>query len=600
MPKRYAAPKLDNPPVYTTTPNPAISAFLAKRRRRRRSRRTGDVEDIVATKSSASYRAHTYHTKVPPEGIVPFIERFSRPGDTVLDPFCGSGMTGVAALSAGRRAVLVDLSPAATFIAANYCARPDPERLRSEAQAVLAAVSDELEPLYATRCRQCGDDGAIRYTVWSERCGCPACDGDFSLWDVARGTRRVKGIVTCPHCGREGRRGSWELLEPVPVLVKYTCPDCGKLDAPPDAADVELVYLADGEGWDETIAFPATAIPERGDEIARVHGRGIHRVDQLFTRRNLRAIATLWETIGSLPGLECRQQLFFALTGSMPRASRTNKYIPALGVAPGPILGTMYIPGFHPELNVLSLFGRKVEDAARYYEQAPPVVPDEAVRVSTQSAADLANIPDGTIDYVFTDPPFGSNIAYNELNLLWEAWLGVRTDVCAEAVVSRTQSKSVDDYEDLMAACFGEVRRVLRRDGRFSIVFHNTSAEVWRALQGALDRAGFAIESSVTFDKGPNQSFKQFTAEGAVTHDLVVTCKRASGSRSNIAAAEADVPAFLRDAVAAEPGKEPNARELYSATIAHFLANGLRVSLGFKGFRACLAECLGQSLDAET
>jgi len=588
MRTKYRAPELGAPPVYTTAANRSIAEFVAGRRARRRKGRAGAPEDIVASKGSASYRAHTYHTKVPPEGIVPFIERFSRPGDVVLDPFCGSGMTGVAALAGGRRAVLIDLSPAATFIAANYCARPDPERLRQEAEAVLEAVRPEIGPLYATRCRECGGGGVIRYTVWSERCGCPECGTDFSLWDVARGRRRVKGVVACPDCGREGRRGSWERLEPVPVLVKYTCSHCGKLEAPPDGADIETVGLVDGERWEETVTFPTTPIPERGDEIARVHNQGISRVDQLFTRRNLRAVATLWHAIATLPDLACRQQLLFALTGSMPRASRANKYIPALGIAPGPILGTMYIPGFHPEVNVLALFDRKVKDAARYYESVAAVEPAQAVRISTQSATDLSNIPGGSIDYAFTDPPFGSNIAYSELNLLWESWLGVRTDVAEEAVVSRTQAKSVADYEGMMRQCFAEVRRVLRRGGRFSIVFHNTSAEVWRALQAALDDAGFAIESVVTFDRGPNQSFKQFTAEGAVTHDLVVTCTRSASGSGAAEATEADVLAFLRDALPKAGGK-PNARKLYSAAIAHFLLAGKRVPVGYAEFRKLLA-----------
>jgi adenine-specific DNA methylase len=249
----------------------------------------------------------------------------------------------------------------------------------------------------------------------------------------------------------------------------------------------------------------------------------------------------------------------------------------------------MYIPGFHPEVNVLALFGRKVRDAVRYYEQASRLQPAEAVRISTQSAADLANIPDRSVDYAFTDPPFGSNIAYSELNLLWEAWLGVRTDVAAEAVVSRTQAKSVDDYQGMMAACFGEVRRVLKRGGRFSVVFHNTSAEVWRALQAALDDAGFAVESVVTFDKGPNQSFKQFTAAGAVTHDLVVTCNRRRQRGLPFEASEADVLAFLRDALSSVEG-EPKARQLYSACIAHFLRAGQRVPVGYREFRRLLGD----------
>ena len=596
MPERYGPPKLDQPPAYTTEANPSIEAFVAKRKRRTRRTRAEAPEDIVASKATSAYRAHSYHTKVPPEGIVPFIDHHSQPGDVVLDPFCGSGMTGVAALQMGRRAVLIDLSPAATFIAASYCLPCDPTLLRREAARVLDTVRHTLEPFYTTRCRQCSGPAPIRFTVWSDRYQCPDCAEAFALWDVARDERKVRGMVRCPGCGREGQRGDWTLLGPVPVLIKYKCPHgCGSQQAAPDEADIETARQADSGGWDRHVAYPRTPIPTRGDEIARVHKRGISRVDQLFTRRNLRAIATLWDAVGSLPDLACRRQLFFALTGSMPRASRTNKYIPALGVAPGPILGTMYIPGFHPEINVLALFERKVNDAARYYQGLAAGQPDDAVRISTQSAAGLGNIPDRSIDYAFTDPPFGSNIAYSELNLLWESWLGVRTDVAEEAIVSRTQHKSVDDYCGLMARSFAEVRRVLKPGGRFSIVFHNASGDVWRALQDAIDAAGLSVESAVTFDKGPNQSFKQFTTQGAVTHDLVVTCGRGvSAPRLPSETTEAHVLAFLRDALATEKGKKPDARKLYSAAIAHFLVAGLRVPVGFAEFRRLLAR-LGEA-----
>jgi 16S rRNA G966 N2-methylase RsmD len=77
-------------------------------------------EGLVAGKNTYVYDAHTYHTKVPPQAIAYLIEHYAEPGELVLDPFCGSGMTGVAALRTGRIPILIDLSPAATFIAYNF------------------------------------------------------------------------------------------------------------------------------------------------------------------------------------------------------------------------------------------------------------------------------------------------------------------------------------------------------------------------------------------------------------------------------------------------------------------------------------------------
>src|SRR3712207_5061865 len=64
-----------------------------------------------ASKGSNAYQVHTYPTKVPPGAIEPFILASTEPGATVLDPFCGSGMTGLAAQNTGRRAILSDLAP---------------------------------------------------------------------------------------------------------------------------------------------------------------------------------------------------------------------------------------------------------------------------------------------------------------------------------------------------------------------------------------------------------------------------------------------------------------------------------------------------------
>src|ERR1044071_828062 len=54
------------------------------------------AENIRAGKKTYVYDAHTSHTKVPPEGIAKLIEYYTEPGNVILDPFCGSGMTGVA------------------------------------------------------------------------------------------------------------------------------------------------------------------------------------------------------------------------------------------------------------------------------------------------------------------------------------------------------------------------------------------------------------------------------------------------------------------------------------------------------------------------
>src|SRR6185503_18581625 len=92
--------------------------------------RPSPARAVKTSKGSAAYNAHSYPTKVPPEAITPYIERFTSPGDVVLDPFCGSGMTGLAALRSGRRSILNDLSPLAIHLAFNHTRPCDPVALK--------------------------------------------------------------------------------------------------------------------------------------------------------------------------------------------------------------------------------------------------------------------------------------------------------------------------------------------------------------------------------------------------------------------------------------------------------------------------------------
>jgi hypothetical protein len=110
-------------------------------------RRPPFAQPVKAGKNSPIYNAHSYHTKVPPEGIVPYIEHYTDPGDLILDPFCGSGMTGVAALLTGRHAILNDLSPAAVHIARNYTTPVEQRVIEQVADFLAANPSPEQRSL---------------------------------------------------------------------------------------------------------------------------------------------------------------------------------------------------------------------------------------------------------------------------------------------------------------------------------------------------------------------------------------------------------------------------------------------------------------------
>src|SRR5262249_48881063 len=148
------------------------------------------------------------------------------------------------------------------------------------------------------------------------------------------------------------------------------------------------------------------------------------------------------------------------------------------------------------------LFRRKVVAVSRsddwireQRDEGSPFGTELDVRYEIGSA-DKIDLPDKSVDYVFTDPPFGSNLFYADMAIFQEAWLGEFTDVTQEAVIDRSRGggRSSERYEQLLTAALAECRRVLKPSGRISMVFGNSSGKVWALVQRAVAAAGLAIE----------------------------------------------------------------------------------------------------------
>jgi 16S rRNA G966 N2-methylase RsmD len=531
-----------------------------------------DRREIVGGKGSVFYRTHSYHTKVPPEGIVPLLEHYTHPRDRVLDPFCGSGMTGIACLLTGRQGVLSDLSPAAVHIASGHTAPAHPADVKPVAQRLLAGLADLEEDLYGSSCTRCGGPARIEYTVWSDELACPHCGCHTTFWDAARteaGT--VASRPTCPGCARSFRKRDAALVGTTPVLVSVACRGCRRRAQRPltDEEHSRAVYPHRREVTDW---FP-TAPLETWREMWRGQHRdlGIATAADFFTDRNLRALAAVWSRVNAAAGGE-RALLRFAVTAMVNRASRRYQWNPK---RPTNVLsGTLYIASLTYEFNVFSLLRRKlaaVGALAAALHGAPG-----SVTLRQASATRLDHVEDRSIDYVFTDPPFGSNIYYSDASFLWEAWLDDFTPTAEEAVVNTSLradrgGKTLQDYEKLMAASFTEVARVMKPGAWASVVFHNSDDTVWSALEQALESAGLQLEAAVAFDKTqPSfKGIKQLTSRERVpSFDVVLhlrTHRRSPNrprepGRAGAACAAADVDRAIVAAVAEHLGTAPTSR----------------------------------------
>lgn len=572
---------MSSPPWHTATVNPFVKNWVASGPPDEPEREDPGpyLDDVVGSKSTLQYKAHSYPTKVPPEVIVRLLLHYTRPGDVVLDGFAGSGMTGVAAQMCvtknptieaefkergrsvrwgARRAVLNDLAPNATFLASGVTLPVDADAFDKASRRLLKRLDDELGWMYKTK-TQSGAEADIDYTVWSEVFTCPHCASAVVYFDTAfdATSTKVRDAFPCTGCGatvtkrallrRKAtvRTLTGDLIERTelrPVMIHYRVGrGRGRVlgSKRPDAEDLAVlarVARLTVSGAPDYV-FPYRHMTHERTTVVK---QGFTSVQHLYSDRSLAALARLWSWAQETEDLSLRRALKFWIEQAFWGLSWMNRYK----------------ANDHSQVNrnqsgVYYISSLISECAPRYnLEGSQPTrgklatlvklwrtVPSNAdVRITTGDASRLP-LDDESVDYIFVDPPFGSNIYYSDLAQVIEAWHGVHTEIEREAIVddNKHATKGLNDYADLMTACLREFARVLKPGRWMTVEFSNSSNEVWAALQEALSAAGFVVADTRVLDK-TQDSYRQATAVNAVKQDLMISCYK-PGARTAAAVA---------------------------------------------------------------
>jgi len=556
--------KISRLPLYTAYPNPYITQYINEYGHPYEEgdsyHREPFATDVSEGKNDPIYMAHSYHTKVPHKAIMRYILHYTEPGDIVFDGFCGTGMTGVAAQLCGvpdsafrmqveqeqgsdvhwgaRRVVLCDLSPAATHIAYNYNAPTDSYAFKKKADAILSECEKQCGWMYQTRHVDSegrpilGIDGQpvlarINYMVWSDVYVCPSCSQEFVFYDLAYDAtnNKMRTALICPHCSanftkndcehswitREGRTEGemYHQIKHVPVHINYSI-GTKRYTKVPDEYDMQVitkVMQLPLPGYVPHVRMPEGSEGQRNDRI------GLLYVDQFYTARNLYTLSFLYEKC------QADSDLLFWFTSSLPKLNILNRYMPQHGsrALVGPMAGTLYVSPLWVENEAISQFAFQLPKIVK-------ALADKRIGavVTTQSALDLRNIPDNCFDYIFTDPPFGSNLQYSELSCFWEAWLRVSTNNKTEAIVNKSHNKDINSYRDMIALAFKEFYRVLKPGRWITVEFHNSQNAVWNAISEAIMQAGFITAHVQVLDKQKG-TILQLTTYSSVQQDLVIS-----------------------------------------------------------------------------
>lgn len=643
---------MSDPPYYTACPNPFLEDFVRHYGKPYdpsvKYSREPETIDVSVGKTDQLYRAHSYHTKVPHLAIVPSILHYTEPGDIVLDGFGGSGMTGVAAQWCStappayrheletdwkkqgkalpkwgaRRVIVNDLSPAATFIAANYNLPFDVEAFSKAGTKLLKEADEKLGWMYETLHTDGVTKARIEYTIWSEVLSCSSCAGELVFTDVALDdeTQRVDDIITCPHCGAKGTKEQMDLtfesfIDPatkstekrpkrLPVSIQYRIGKT-KYEKRPDANDLNI--LRQIQDLPTPSDLPMDRLPDcQMTRVGRMRTTNTSAVHFMFLARSAHAMAFLWARAKAHPDHRVRQMLMFFIEQGIRGMSTLNRYKPIQHGKIGgsqvglDLPGVFYVPSIISEVGPWAQFEGKLDRLGKAFSAFRSR--NEFAIISTGSA-DATLLPNKSIDYIFTDPPFGENIYYSDLNFLVESWHGVTTSPGPEAIIDRVKKKGVTEYQHLMQRCFAEYFRVLKPGRWMTVVFSNSRASVWNAIQVALQQVGFVVAEVTALNKVQG-SFQQVVSPNTVKQDLVISAYKPNGGledRFNKNGATADtawdfVQTHLRQLPVVKVTNgypqellnivERDARRIYDRMASWFIRHGAMVPISTPEFLA--------------
>ena len=590
---------------------------------------------LPAKRTGPLYGAFPYPTKISPEAIALYIASHTKPGDTVFDGFAGSGTTGLAALLCenpsdelraeakrlglkvewrARNAVLYELGALGSFVGQALTNPPDPKAFQKAADRILCDAERDTGWMYEAVDPE-GNKGAIRHAVWTDLLRCPACRQQSTLWDscVSLDPARIESVFRCPRCTHE------TAFDDVERLTETVADDVTAEDAERRARKIGRVYGVTGKKrWSRAATKADVALLDRiareptpncvpnvlipwGDLYRRGYHHGITHLHHFYTRRNLIVFARLWELAGEYKGSLRDALRFWLLSYNASHATIMTRVVAKSGqkdlVVTSAQPGVLYISGLPVEKNLFAGLKRKLKTIA----EAFCVIHGRVGRVEVcQNSSCAVDLPDGSIDYVFTDPPFGGNIPYAEISFINEAWLGSYTDRVDEIIVSEGQQKTIAQYQELLTAALSEVHRILKPAGQATLVFHSASAEVWNALQAAYSEAGFNVECAGVLDKTQG-SFKQVTTAGAVRGDPVLLLGKDPAAQSEAPDCVWTIAQQLSQAALQLDASEQTPQRLYSRLVSHFLTSHQKVPLDADDFyrwhdaqqAAKVADCAG-------
>lgn len=443
--------------------------------------------NIKAESHPSHYMMHKYWGRKPHNVVSDYILNFSKPGEVVLDPFMGSGVVVIESLKNNRKAIGVDLNPMACFITNNTISNVDLNDFHVNFKKIYDKNFTNFSDLYLTKCPKCGNRVVFENSIWE-----------------------VENLIK----------------------IRGTCKDCGKFIKKADNED-HKVFKKSQEIFnvldkDNKIFYPK-------DEILKfVKRNGKSHLNEFFTDRALVVLGSIIKDINKVKDENTKNLILLCFTSMLPNVS---KMIPGdedrVNGKSGWVISKLWAPKIHTEKNPFYSFFERYKKIFKGKNELIGKFNNKNAKILNADARNLKEIKGSSVDYIFTDPPYGDSIAYFGLSMFWNAWLKNKVNYDNEIIYDPYRNKRYEDYSNRMKLVYSELYRVLKDKRYLSFTFHNRNLNIWKAVMDAVKEAGFHLVNVVYQEQAVSSGTQGLNRNNTLRGDFVYNFIKDSNLKSN-------------------------------------------------------------------
>ncbi|WP_223317775.1 DNA methyltransferase [Leuconostoc mesenteroides] len=440
------------------------------------SKKQKHMKNISAKSHPAHYLMHKYWGRKPHNVIADYIKNYTEENDVVLDPFMGSGIVPIEAIKANRKGIGVDINPMSKFIAENTVSNVDLNVYESFAKKIEQKVSQKCNYLYETFCPLCGKKAVIQIAIW---------DNDVLA--------RIR--IKCPQDGL--------------VIKDADSNDLGKIHR----IHLEKIQLAESK----LIDYPTDKV------LKYVKRSGKESIDELFTDRALIILSNFQSEIRKVKNYNVQQLLLFTFTSMLANVSNMLPGdLEKATYKSGWVISKFWTPKVHTERNIFHCFQLRVKAIIKGKKEVIGLNVKN-LNLFVKDSNHLELLENESVDYIFTDPPYGESIAYLALSQFWNSWLNLSVDYSNEIIIDSNRGKDYEDYDQRILKSFQEMYRVLKNNHYLSFTFHNRDLNVWKGVMDAVRKSGFVLQDITLQEQAVSSGTQGINKMNTLTGDFVYT-----------------------------------------------------------------------------